>query len=45
MPSFEASGFGHYQRQKDTRLDGPLVFSNMAIPLFLDLDVSVVELH
>lgn len=43
MPSSVASGIGRCERQRDTRLDGPLVCSNMAIPLFLGLNVSAAE--
>lgn len=43
MPSSVASGIGQCERQRDTRLDGPLVCSNMAIPLFLGLHVSAAE--
>lgn len=43
VPSWVASGIGQYERQRDTRLDGPLVCSSMAIPLFLRLNVSAAE--
>jgi len=43
MPSSAASGIGQCEQQRDTRLDGPLVCSNMAIPLFLGLNVSAAE--
>lgn len=43
MPSSVASGIGQCERQRDIRLDGPLVCSNMAIPLFLGLNVSAAE--
>lgn len=43
MPSSAASGIGRCERQRHTRLDGPLVCSNMAIPLFLGLNVSAAE--
>lgn len=43
MPFSVASGIGQYERQRDTTLDGPLVCSNMAIPLFLRLNISAAE--
>lgn len=43
MPSSVTSGIGQCERQRDTGLDGPLLSSNMAIPLFLGLNVSAAE--